>query len=87
LLQKHDKPAPTEPPKDRMKNVPLEYRVYKNLFKDWLPTGLLKHTKWDHAIDLIDGTDPTFHKIYNLTPEETEALDDYLDEILEKGYI
>jgi transposase InsO family protein len=70
-----------------MKNVPPEYRIYENLFKDRPPTGLPKHTKWDHAIDLIDGTDPTFHKIYNLTPEETEALDDYLDEMLEKGYI
>ena len=28
-----------------------------------------------------------FHKIYNLTPDEMEALDEYLDEILEKGYI
>jgi hypothetical protein len=70
-----------------MKNVLLKYWIYKNLFKDWLLIGLPKHIKWDYAIDLIDGTDPTFYKIYNLILEEIEALDDYLDEMLEKGYI
>jgi hypothetical protein len=30
---------------------------------------------------------PIFYKIYNLTLEEIEALNNYLNEMLEKGYI
>jgi hypothetical protein len=42
---------------------------------------------WDHKIDMKEGFEPKSFKNYNLTPEEQEELDKFLDKNLEKGYI
>lgn len=74
-------------PKDRLHNIPKEYRKYDKLFAEELETGLPEHSRWDHAIDLIDGTNPTFSKTYPLSPEQLETLKEYITDMLRKGYI
>jgi hypothetical protein len=80
-------PDKTTKPLDRLKNIPPEYRRYKKLFAEKLETGIPRQNQWSHSIDLIDGTSPTFNKIYPLSPKETATLSSYLDEMLELGYI
>ncbi|EXV01030.1 reverse transcriptase domain protein [Metarhizium robertsii] len=72
---------------ERLKNIPKEYRKYEKLFAEELETGLPEHSQWDHQIELINGKSTTFHKIYNLNAKELEALREYIDEMLAKGYI
>ena len=46
------------------------------------------HRPWDHAIDLIPDRPPwKCCGIYSLTPTEEMALQDWLKESLQKGYI
>ena len=40
LIQHKDKQDPQEQPQDRIKNIPLEYRTYKALFKEQPLIGL-----------------------------------------------
>lgn len=42
---------------------------------------------WDHAIELKEGAQPKNCKVYPLSPEEQRALDVFLKEQLDKGYI
>ena len=41
----------------------------------------------DHAIDLKPGTEPLYMRIYNMSPAELKALDDYIKDALAKGWI
>lgn len=77
----------TEKEDERMRNVPLQYRIYKKLFKEELETGLPKHTEWDLEIEFIDGKRPGFSKIYRLDEAQSQTLKKYLEEMLQKGYI
>jgi len=43
---------------------------------------LLEHRKWDHAIELIPGTEPKSSKVYPLSPLEQAELDAFLEENL-----
>ena len=76
-----------EPKPIRYERIPEEYRQYGALFSDELETGLPEHSRWDHEIPLKPGTEPKFHKIYPLNETNSNALDEYLDENLRKGYI
>ncbi|XWX00660.1 hypothetical protein V2A60_008681 [Cordyceps javanica] len=67
--------------------IPEEYSKYSKLFSDELETGLPEHSRWDHEIKLQPGTEPTFNKIYPQNPEQDAALEEYLEEMLRKGYI
>ncbi|OAA35974.1 pol protein [Beauveria brongniartii RCEF 3172] len=67
--------------------IPEEYSKYSKLFSGELETGLPEHSRWDHEIKLQPGTEPTFNKIYPQNPEQDKALKEYLEEMLQKGYI
>src|SRR5438045_6573265 len=41
----------------------------------------------DHPIDLKPGTELPYIHIYNMSPTELKALDDYIKEALAKGWI
>lgn len=45
------------------------------------------HSHYDHEIVLKEGTQPRFHKIYQLNEKQQAVLDEYLEENLRKGYI
>jgi len=48
---------------------------------------LPEHHKWDHAIELIPGTEPKLSKVYSLSPLEQTELDAFLEENLRTGQI
>ena len=43
---------------------------------------LLEHRQWDHAIELILGSEPKSSKVYPLSPVEQKELDSFLEENL-----
>ena len=46
---------------------------------------LLEHRQWDHAIELIPGSEPKSSKVYPLSPVEQKELDAFLEENLRTG--
>jgi len=48
---------------------------------------LLEHRQWDHAIELILGSEPKLSKVYPLSPVEQKELDSFLKENLRTGRI
>jgi len=43
---------------------------------------LLEHRQWDHAIELVLGSEPKSSKVYPLSPVEQKELDSFLEENL-----
>jgi len=43
---------------------------------------LLEHRQWDHAIELVPGSEPKLSKVYPLSPVEQKELDCFLEENL-----
>jgi len=48
---------------------------------------LPEHRQWDHAIELIPGSEPKSLKVYPLSPVEQKELDSFLEENLHTGRI
>jgi len=48
---------------------------------------LPEHRQWDHAIELILGSEPKSSKVYPLSPVEQKELDSFLEENLRTGRI
>jgi len=46
---------------------------------------LLEHRQWDHAIELIPGSEPKSSKVYPLSLVEQKKLDSFLEENLRTG--
>jgi len=46
---------------------------------------LPEHRQWDHAIELIPGSEPKLSKVYPLSPVEQKELDAFLEENLRTG--
>ena len=69
--------------------VPESLRLkYQDFFDYRKATQLpLRHTTADHAIELKPGTEPPYMRTYNISPAELKALDAYINEALEKGWI
>ena len=61
-----------------------KYRDFFNIQKAESPTD---HKPTDHAIELKPGTEPPFMRMYNMSPAELRALEDYINEALAKGWI
>ena len=72
-----------------LKDLPEPYMEYLHLFleeKD-KSKALPKHQPWDHQVPLMEGKQPTFGPIYQLSEKELQELDAYLKENLAKGFI
>ncbi|KAG5720269.1 hypothetical protein E4T56_gene3343 [Termitomyces sp. T112] len=69
------------------KVVPPEYHEFADMFSEGSAKELPPHCSYDHKIDLEEGTSPPFGKIYNISEIELQALKEYLDDILGKGFI
>jgi hypothetical protein len=67
--------------------VPEAYRNYDNVFSKQASKRKPKFRPFDHAIDLKPGFEPKPCKLYPLSPSEQVALNEWLKEHLEKGYI
>jgi transposase InsO family protein len=67
--------------------VPDEYSEFRHLFEEQQQETLPQHQEWDHEIVLEEGKKPKHGPIYRLSVSELEALKEYLDENLRKGFI
>ena len=67
--------------------LPEEYEEYRSVFEKKPSERMPERRKWDHAIDLKPDFLPKDSKVYPMSPEEQEKLNEFLDENLRKGYI
>jgi len=62
-------------------------RGFKSVFAKEDFDILLEHRQWDHAIELILGSEPKSSKVYPLSPVEQKELNAFLEENLRTGRI
>lgn len=74
-------------PIPELETVPQEFWKYPRIFQERGKGQLPEHKPWDHEIPLIPGAQPAFKPIYSLSGKELEALREYIDKNLERGYI
>jgi hypothetical protein len=68
--------------------LPLQYQHLADIFNESAATCLPDRQPWDHVIMLLPNAPPTINcKIYPMTAMEDQALDEFIDEQLKKGYI
>ena len=80
----HDADKETDKPKVKL---PERYNEFQSVFDKATSERLPEHKSWDHAIDLKPDFVPRDCKVYPLTLEEQNKLDEFLEENLRKGYI
>ena len=73
--------------KTQAPQLPSEYKEYQEMFEETAIVTLPENQEWDHKIPLEDRKKSTHSPIYTLSAKELEALRDYLDENLAKGFI
>jgi hypothetical protein len=68
--------------------IPKEYQAFAKVFSEEESKQFPPRRSCDHTIDFKPGAPDTIEcKIYPMTRVEDEALDLFIDEQLEKGYI
>jgi hypothetical protein len=67
--------------------LPEEYREFEDVFTAPAEGVLPEHRPFDHEINTMEGTEPTFKPIYQLSEKESQTLKEYIAENLKKGYI
>ena len=67
--------------------VPSQLREFQDVFSKESAKKLPPLKAGDHAIELMEGKDPPYGPIYNLSTKELEELRSYLDNALENGHI
>jgi len=67
--------------------VPVEYHEFLPLFKKAVAEVLPPHHSYDHKIPLKEGFIPLFGPLYSLSKPELQALRQWIDENLSKGFI
>ena len=70
-----------------MSTIPKEFQQYAEVFTKETFDKLPEHRKWDHGIELKEGSEPYSSKIYPLSPTEQAELDKFLEENLASGRI
>ena len=73
--------------KKQKKTLSECYKEFANIFDKNTSERLPESKPWDHAIDLKPDFTPSNCKIYPLSPKETEEMNKFIDENLQKGYI
>jgi len=67
--------------------VPLEYRYYVDVFSKAKASELPPHRDYNLKIDLEEGTSPPLGTLYSLSPVELSALQTFINENLNTGFI
>ena len=67
--------------------VPSTYHDFEKVFLKESFDELPQRRKWDHAIELVPGAEPSSTKLYPMSPNEQDELDSFLDENLQSGRI
>src|SRR5258705_7661882 len=67
--------------------VPSPYKDFAHVFNEDASKRLPKQRPWDHAIDLKPGEEPYVGKAYPIDNKQREALNNFIDNNVKKGYI
>jgi len=68
--------------------IPDHYLEYCRVFEEETSRALPLFRKWDHGIELKPDAIPSNNcKIYPLNMEEQKALDVFLKDMLDRGYV
>lgn len=67
--------------------LPAAYQNFKDVFEKKASERFPESRPYDHAIDLKPNFVPRNCKVYPLSPKEQQALEEFLEENLWKGYI
>jgi hypothetical protein len=68
--------------------IPVKYQQHAKVFSETEATRFPPPRPWDHQIKLTDDTPTTINsKVYLLPTKLTEALDKWIDNMLEQGFI
>ncbi|KAL0155106.1 hypothetical protein M9458_049369, partial [Cirrhinus mrigala] len=70
-----------------MPEIPAEYRAYQDVFSKLAATQLPPHRPWDCTIDLLPGAQLPKGRIYPLSIPERQAMENYITEALNQGFI
>jgi len=72
---------------DLVDYVPKEYHKFLPLFSEAVAKALPPHRPYDHKIPLQEGCTRPFGPLYSLFKTELQALEEWLEENLSKGFI
>ncbi|KAI1001875.1 hypothetical protein K3495_g6328 [Podosphaera aphanis] len=67
--------------------LPSQYHDFLDVFNRKQTNSLPPHRSWDHAIDLQPGKSPPVSRPCSMSHSELQALREYLDKDLSKGFI
>ena len=67
--------------------LPLKYTDFADVFSEEEANHLLDENTRQHPIELIDGQEPLYSLIYNLSEKELKVLQEYLRSSLQHGWI
>jgi hypothetical protein len=76
-----------ERPQKSADDVPHELHEYLDVFSEKESQRLAPHREYDCKIDLEEGANLKYQRMYNLSPMELDVLKSRLDEQLAKGWI
>ncbi|KAL0161331.1 hypothetical protein M9458_045056, partial [Cirrhinus mrigala] len=77
-----------ESPDTKVKiSIPEQYQDLSEVFSKTKATLLPPHRPWDCAIDLLPNAMPPKSKVYPLSRMEDQAMEEYIEEALESGFI
>ena len=83
----HNSPLPED--EDKMLKIvdPAKYHEYLDIFTWKDAKAVPPHCEYDHTIEIEHNAQPPFRPIYPLSGIELQALCDYLEDMLGKGFI
>ncbi|KAL0164179.1 hypothetical protein M9458_039932, partial [Cirrhinus mrigala] len=67
--------------------IPQEYWAFQDVFSKVVATHLPPNRPWDCAIDLLPGAKLSKGYIYPLSIPEQAAMEEYIKEALQQGFI
>jgi hypothetical protein len=67
--------------------IPSEYHNYSNVFSKFKADSLAEHQPYNLKIDRKENSIPPIGPIYSLSQTELQALQSFIDENLETGFI
>ena len=70
-----------------LSNVPSEYHEFADVFSKTKAEALPPHHPYDLKINLEEGAQPLVSPIYSLSASEQEALQEFIEENLNMGFI
>ena len=70
-----------------LSHLPPEYHEFADVFSKTKARTLPPHRTYDHKIELEDGKTPPFGPLYSLSEAEHKALEQFVMENLQSGFI